>query len=99
MDACSLRAHGEVPATAGSGSRTSASSPPMIAWRAPGTPNSYGPPTTRGISSKLKIGGGEDTCHSIVFARHGFAAARGPYRQETYMLYMNTSWAKPRMKD
>ena len=58
----------------------------MIAWRAPGTPNSYGPPTTRGISSKLKIGGGEETCHSIVFARHGFAVARGPHFQLTIML-------------
>ena len=38
----------------------------MTAWRAPGTPYSYGPPTTCGISSKLKIGGGEETCHSSV---------------------------------
>jgi hypothetical protein len=38
------------PATAGSAGFTSApSSPDRIAWRAPGTPNSYGPPTTRGI--------------------------------------------------
>ena len=51
---------------------------PMIAWRAPGTPNSYGPPTTRGISSKLKIGGGEETCHSIVFARHGLRGRLRP---------------------
>ena len=58
----------------------------MIACRAPGTPNSYGPPTTRGISSKLKIGGGEETCHSIVFARHGLASALGPQRQLTIML-------------
>ncbi len=43
-----------VPTVAGSGSATSwPSSPARIAWRAPGTPNSYGPPTTRGISSKL----------------------------------------------
>ena len=58
----------------------------MIACRAPGTPNSYGPPTTRGISSKLKIGGGEETCHSIELARQGLAAARGPKRQLTIML-------------
>ena len=58
----------------------------MIACRAPGTPNSYGPPTTRGTSGKLKIGGGELTCHSIVFARHGFPVARGPHRQLTTML-------------
>src|SRR5581483_12013221 len=42
---------------------------------APGTPYSYGEPTTCGISSKLKIGGGELTCHSSVSARHGFAGA------------------------
>jgi len=41
------------PTVAGSGAFTSASSPAMIACRAPGTPYSYGPPTTRGISSKL----------------------------------------------
>src|SRR2546430_14082734 len=72
------------PATAGSGWVTSApSSPPRIAWRAPGTPYSYGPPTTRGISSKLKIGGGEETSHSIVFERHGLSPARGPHFQLT----------------
>jgi hypothetical protein len=49
----------------------------MTAWRAPGTPYSYGPPTTCGISSKLKIGGGDDTCHSNVCARHGFDDATG----------------------
>ena len=58
----------------------------MIACRAPGTPNSYGPPTTRGTSSKLNTGGGEETCHSIVFARHGLAVAFGPHFQETTML-------------
>ncbi len=58
----------------------------MIACRAPGTPNSYGPPTTRGTSSKLKIGGGEETSHSIVFARHGLSPASGPHLQLTIML-------------
>src|SRR3954447_25792262 len=53
---------------------------------APGTPYSYGPPTTVGRLSKLKIGGGEDTCHSSVSARHGLAVARGPPRQEATML-------------
>ena len=52
-----------------------ARSPVKTAWRAPGTPYSYGLPTTCGISSKLKIGGGEVTCHSSVSARHGFASA------------------------
>ena len=47
----------------------------MIACRAPGTPYSYGPPTTCGISSKLNIGGGDETCHSSVRACHGFASA------------------------
>src|SRR4029078_121242 len=41
-----------------------ARSPFRTAWRAPGTPYSYGLPTTCGISSKLKIGGGERTDHS-----------------------------------
>ena len=45
---------------------------------APGTPYSYGLPTTCGISSKLKIGGGELTCHSSVSARHGFAGGDRP---------------------
>ena len=53
---------------------------------ASGTPYSYGPPTTVGMRSKLKIGGGEDTCHSSVSARHGFADARGPPRHEATML-------------
>src|SRR3954462_12701954 len=53
---------------------------------APGTPYSYGPPTTVGTSSKLKIGGGELTCHSSVCARHGLAAAFGPYRHDAIML-------------
>ena len=39
------------------------------------------PPTTVGTSSKLNTGGGEDTCHSSVCARHGFAGASGPCRQ------------------
>ena len=43
-----------------------------------GTPYSYGPPTTCGISSKLKIGGGEQTCHSSVIACHGFARRDRP---------------------
>jgi hypothetical protein len=34
----------------------------------------------------LKIGGGEETSHSIVFARQGLASARGPKRQLTIML-------------
>src|SRR5581483_653278 len=53
---------------------------------APGTPYSYGEPTTCGISSKLKIGGGEVTCHSSVIARHGFAGAISPKRQLVIML-------------
>ena len=53
---------------------------------APGTPYSYGPPTTVGMWSKLKIGGGEDTCHSSVSDFHGFADARGPPRQLETML-------------
>ncbi len=55
-------------------------------WTAPGTPYSYGPPTTVGTLSKLKIGGGEETCHSSVSARHGLAGARGPLRQLETML-------------
>ena len=42
------------------------------------------PPSAR--ASKLKIGGGEETCHSSVSARHGLAAARGPPRHEATML-------------
>ena len=53
---------------------------------APGTPYSYGPPTTVGTLSKLNTGGGEDTCHSSVSARQGLASARGPWRQEATML-------------
>src|SRR6185437_1933091 len=53
---------------------------------APGTPYSYGLPTTVGMRSKLNTGGGEDTCHSIVSPRHGFAGARGPPRQLVTML-------------
>src|SRR5207248_8719887 len=73
-----LLGHDGAPTPALSGCLTSASSPGMITCRSPGTPNSYGPPTTRGISSKLKIGGGEETSHSIVFERHGFPGAFGP---------------------
>ena len=35
---------------------------------------------------KLKIGGGELTCHSSVSARHGFDGAIGPLRQLVIML-------------
>src|SRR4051812_35279717 len=52
------------------------------AWRAPGTPYSYGLPITCGISSKLKTGGGDVTCHSSVIARHGLPGASGPYFHE-----------------
>ena len=38
-------------------------------------------PTTCGSSSKLKYGGGEETCHSSVSERHGFASAFGPRTQ------------------
>ena len=55
-------------------------------WTASGTPYSYGPPTTVGTRSKLKIGGGEETCHSSVSAFHGFAGARGPPRHDATML-------------
>ena len=53
---------------------------------APGTPYSYGPPTTVGTRSKLKIGGGDETCHSSVRPRHGLAGARGPPRHDATML-------------
>src|SRR5436190_766849 len=53
---------------------------------APGTPYSYGEPTTCGISSKLKVGGGDVTCHSSVMARHGLAGAISPNRQLVIML-------------
>src|SRR3954452_20540879 len=53
---------------------------------APGTPYSYGEPTTCGISSKWKVGGGEETCHSSVIARHGLAGAISPNRQLVIML-------------
>ena len=52
----------------------------------PGTPYSYGPPTTVGIASKLKIGGGDVTCHSSVSAFHGLDSAIGPPRHEAIML-------------
>jgi hypothetical protein len=67
-------------------SSASRAPPERTAWRAPGTPYSYGPPTICGISSKLKTGGGEDTCHSRVLARHGFASAMGPRTQLWLML-------------
>ena len=35
---------------------------------------------------KVKTGGGEDTSHSMVLARHGLAGAFGPNRHETIML-------------
>ena len=65
---------------------------------APGTPYSYGPPTTVGTASKLNTGGGEETCHSSVSARHGFAAARGPPRQLAARLYRKISVLSPRPK-
>src|SRR5207253_4485883 len=65
---------------------TLARSPFRTACTAPGVPYSYGPPTTCGISSKLKIGGGEETCHSSVSARQGFPPAGGPNRQLQIML-------------
>src|SRR5581483_5236521 len=73
--------------------------PSKIACWAPGTPYSYGPPTTCGTVSKLKIGGGDETCHSIVSARQGFAGAGSPRAQETIMLYRKTSVEAPRKKD
>ena len=51
-----------------------------------GGPYSYGPPTTCGISSKLNTGGGDETCHSIVIARHGLDPAIGPRTQLVIML-------------
>jgi len=65
---------------------------------APGTPYSYGPPTTVGTASKLKTGGGDDTCHSSVSDRHGLAGARGPPTQLETMFHRNTSIDAPRMK-
>src|SRR5213076_3389024 len=63
------------------------SAPPFkTPWTAPGTPYSYGPPTTVGTASKLKIGGGDETCHSSVCARQGLAGAAGPCRQLATML-------------
>src|SRR2546421_2608489 len=80
-DMALLRAHGVATSStswAGDGART--------ACCAPGTPYSYGEPTTCGISSKLKIGGGDETCHSSVNPRHGFASATGPNRMLVTML-------------
>ena len=62
----------------------SVSSPPIssgaktTAWRAPGTPYWYGPPTTCGVASKLKSDGGDETSHSSVRPRQGFQGALGP---------------------
>ena len=42
--------------------------------------------TTVGTSSKLNTGGGEETCHSIEWARQGLPSASGPCRQEATML-------------
>ena len=70
----------------------SVSSPPIssgaktTAWRAPGTPYWYGPPTTCGVASKLKSDGGDETSHSSVRPRHGFHGAIGPLRHEVIML-------------
>ena len=80
-DAVAVAVAVATPANSGSGACTV-----TIAWRAPGTPYSYGPPTTCGGSSKLKIGGGELTCHSSVNARHGLADAIGPRAQLWMML-------------
>ena len=72
-------------APAGCLSRACAGGWKIPCW-APGTPYSYGPPTTVGTRSKLNTGGGEETCHSSVSARHGFAGARAPPRHEATML-------------
>ncbi len=70
----------------------SVSSPPIssgaktTAWRAPGTPYWYGPPTTWGVASKLNSDGGEETSHSRVRPRHGFQGALGPRTHELIML-------------
>src|ERR671937_15077 len=73
-----------VVAWAPAGAGTSA--PLKTPCTAPGTPYSYGPPTTVGTASKLKTGGGEEPCHSSVSARHGLATARGPPRHDVMML-------------
>src|SRR3712207_1467648 len=73
---------GEAPVAAAAPAGCSTGAPSLSTpWTAPGSPYSYGPPPTVGTVSKLKIGGGEETCHSSVSARHGLAAARGPPRQ------------------
>src|SRR3954470_23360848 len=77
-----LGAVATVPAGAGATSPGFLNTP----WTAPGTPYSYGPPTTVGTVSKLNTGGGGETCHSSVRARHGLASARGPPRQLAIML-------------
>src|SRR3954467_12629327 len=82
QDAERLLAHSRLPAGAGSSAWGVLNTP----CTAPGTPYSYGPPTTVGTSSKLKTGGGDETCHSSVSARHGFAGARGPPRHDATML-------------
>src|SRR5439155_18906342 len=79
---CLVRDHEQPPQFLPTSSSSCCRAPFSSACRAPGTPYSYGPPTTCGISSKLKIGGGDDTCHSSVSARHGFPGASGPYRHE-----------------
>src|SRR5919106_1817432 len=76
---------GAPPPPAGAGTPAGAFSL-NTACTAPGTPYSYGPPTTVGTSSKLKTGGGDETCHSIEWARQGFPTASGPCRHEATML-------------
>ena len=43
-------------------------------------------PDDAGNLVELKTGGGEETSHSIVFARHGLSPASGPHFQLTIML-------------
>ena len=80
-----VRDHQDVAQT-GTSSISRAFEGARMACCAPGTPYSYGEPTTCGISSKLKVGGGEVTCHSSVIARHGLAGAISPNRQLVIML-------------
>src|SRR5204862_142153 len=68
------------------GTSSTVRSPFRTAWRAPGTPYSYGFPTTCGISSKLNTGGGDETCHSSVKDRHGLPGAIAPRRMLVTML-------------
>src|SRR5213078_405202 len=90
-----VRDHEHVCQRTGTSSTSVARSPLKTACRAPSTPYSYGLPTTCGISSTLKIGGGELTCHSSVSERHGFASAAGPKRQLLIMLSRKTSVEAP----